>query len=270
MSSGSAGERVVSLRAMDTRVDLHMAGSDAVGAEARIRDAWSRCLADSHDAPDVVVTVRHGMEQPSPSPGSSDLATVDLGVLMHQLSPLVTTRAIEHQGGGPLLMLHAAALAAADGRAVGLVAPSGTGKTTVCEALGAELGYVTDETLAVGEDLGIASYPKPLSVVVDGTWQKEQRSPDVIGLGTTPRRPVLAALVLLRRDGSAQPWLEEVPTVRALAALSPESSFLSRLGQRPLHRLAETVEQVGGLRVLHYAEAANLAPVVDELLAEAR
>ena len=38
---------------------------------------------------------------------------------------------------------------------------------------------------------------------------------------------------------------------------------------RPLHRLAALVHHVGGVRRVTYAEAAQLRPVVRDLLAEA-
>ena len=54
-------------------------------------------------------------------------------------------------------------------------------------------------------------------------------------------------------------------TVHALAALAPQTSYLARL-DKPLHRLAETLEATGGLRVVRYREAERLRPLVDELV----
>ena len=51
-------------------------------------------------------------------------------------------------------------------RVVGVVAASGTGKTTFCTRLAAGWRYLTDETLAVDPaTLVVLPYPKPLSVV---------------------------------------------------------------------------------------------------------
>jgi hypothetical protein len=163
-------------------------------------------------------------------------------------------------------MLHAAGLAdPATGATVGLVAPSGTGKTTLCSILGRTWGYVTDETLAIRRDHTIAPYPKPLSVIVPGSDIKDQQCLDDLGMLATPAETHLAGLAVLERDGSKTPWLESVPTVRALARLSPESSYLARLAS-PLHRLASAVESAGGLRVLHYSEAVDLEPALRELV----
>lgn len=166
------------------------------------------------------------------------------------------------------MMLHACGLADGDGRTVGLVGPSGTGKTTACAALGATYGYVTDEALAVRSDGSVSAYPKPLSVQVDHMPFKEQWAADDLGLVPTPASPTLAGIAVLDRDGADRPWVEEVRTVRALAMLASETSYLSRVPQ-PLHRLAAIVESVGSLKVVHYAEADQLRPVVASMLSDA-
>lgn len=196
----------------------------------------------------------------------ADMVGSDARRLMDRLSPAVTLAAIEHQAGR-LLMFHAAGLAAPSGRTLVLVAPSGTGKTTAARYLGQRLGYVTDETLALRADGTIAPYPKPLSVIEPGVAHKSQVGPDEALLQRAPDICRVSAIVILERDGSAQPWLEPVDIVSALARLGPETSSLTRL-DRPLHRLAEVVETAGGLRVLHYANAEQLLQVAHDVLEE--
>lgn len=249
--SGPDGCVEVHLRGLDTRVVVELRGSGAAELEPLVRRAWASCLVDDGSEPEAVVPVTF-------EAGADPVPVLD------RLSPQVTVAAIDARAG-ELVMLHAAGLAdPATGRTVGLVAPSGTGKTTACRTLAGSRGYVTDETLGIRPDGSIAAYRKPLSVR-DGDAPFKDQVP-VDELATPPDRCELAGLAILARDDSAEPWVETMSTVRALAALAPESSYLARVPD-PLHRLASLVEGVGGLKVLHYREAADLEPLIDEMLA---
>ncbi len=241
------------LRVMDTRVVAEVSGDAAEVFAADVRRAWTRCL-DDDDAPG------------EPDVRVPAVLDDEAGLLqaMDALSPAVTVAAIGHQAG-QVLMLHAAGLADAEGRTVALVGPSGTGKTTASRHLATRLGYVTDETVAVRADGSIAAYPKPLSVRLDGDVFKTQVAVD--DLGATPERPHLHRVVVLRRDGAEEAWVEDVPLLEAMATVATETSYLARMEQ-PLHHLAEVLEARGGLRVLHYRDADQLGPMVDALLAE--
>ncbi len=258
------------LRGLDTPVAVEFAGPGGPDLLTAAHDAWSRCLADP--SPDavrrLVVVGDHPAAEPHGHPPipTPDLTGADPAALLDRLSPLVTLAAIEAQAG-VLLMLHAAAVAdPVTGRALALVGPSGAGKTTATSVLARRWGYVTDETVGVREDATIAVYPKPLSVKVGDAPFKEQRSLDALGLAATPSGAHLHRVLLLDRDGSPEPWVEEVGTVEAVALLAPETSYLSRL-ERPLHRLARALGPRGLLR-LHYREAEQLPDLVERLLEE--
>jgi hypothetical protein len=258
---------------MDAVVAVEVAGSGRAALAEEIRRVWSRCLVPGDGAaavtPDAAVRVVVD-DDPRLVAEARAGGAVASGVpaeVMHGLSPVVTLAAIEHQAGR-LMMLHACGLAdPASGRTVALVAASGTGKTTAARRVGTTLGYVSDETIAVRADGTVAPYPKPLSVVdAAGGWVKQQVSLDELGLIAAPAQCRLAGLAMLVRDGAEQAWLEPVTTVESLAALAPQTSYLSRIPQ-PLHRLAAMVEAAGGLRLLHYRDSEQLPPVVAGMLA---
>lgn len=68
-------------------------------------------------------------------------------------------------------------------------------------------------------------------------------------------------------DGPSVPELEPIPTIEALALAAENSSYLRTLDQ-PLHRLAEVIDAGGGAHRVTYREAAELEPILTELLAE--
>ncbi|GAA3672706.1 hypothetical protein GCM10023081_08800 [Arthrobacter ginkgonis] len=227
------------------------------GETSELADAWSRCLPDGSEP-----TVVDRMER-----GSGDWTRFHED-LVHR-----ATRAGIDSGRGELLMFHAAALACpATGATIVLAAASGTGKTTATRTLGKVFGYVTDETAAVRTDLSMAAFAKPLSVLpASGLRPKTQYSPDALGLLPAPADPRLAVVAVLHRDrtgetGSAT--AEVVPLLEALEGLAPQISSLAAL-DRGLVRLCETLDACGGLRRLRYAEAEQLVPLVDGLLAGA-
>ena len=165
-------------------------------------------------------------------------------------------------------MLHAGGLCdTQSGAAIVYVAPGGTGKTTVSRTLGPGRGYISDETVAVGADGTIVSYPKPLSVRRGVGGIKDETAPGSMGLESPPARPWLAGIVVLRRD---LPWGEpvqvsQVGLLDALVMLAPETSSLTRM-MSPLRRLGDVIEMGGGLRVVRYNEAAQLEPVIADVL----
>lgn len=185
---------------------------------------------------------------------------------------LATSRAIG-AGRGTHLMFHAACLAAPDtGAAIALAAASGTGKTTATRRLGPHYAYLTDETAIVDPaDRSVTPYPKPLSLLEPGgSRPKTQRGPDELGLGPTRADAVLARIAVLDRVREAAAPVparaEPMDVVTALQHLVPQTSSLSLL-PRGLVALCTLLDALGGVQRLVYAEADDLRPVIDGLLA---
>jgi hypothetical protein len=264
----SSPELETHLGGLGARVVVRCHGGRAAELHDAVGQAWTDCLVTAtpevavvdvllDDDPDVVATAR----------ASGLTASTSLPHLLHDLSPLVTESLIT-ANAGRLLMLHSAGVShPVTGACVALVAASGTGKTTATRLLTQELGYVSDETIGVHEDLGVAAYRKPLSLLESDTSPtKTQRSVSGLGLRIAPDGVRLVGVLLLARDPEG-PGLqvEPVRTVHALAALAPQTSYLARL-EKPLHRLADTLEATGGLRLVRYREAAHLRPLVEDLV----
>lgn len=194
--------------------------------------------------------------------------TASLDALLERLSQRVTLAAIEARRG-ELWMLHAAGLALPDGRVIVLVGPSGRGKTTAARALGAHLGYVSDETVAVDVEGRVFAYRKPLSIIEGGAFPKAQRAPSDIGLLPLPDAPLrLAAIVLLdrRADGPEVPHVEALDLGDALEELVSQTSYLAAVSQ-PLALAAALIAPLGGVRRVTYREASSLGEIVDALIA---
>ncbi|MDQ1102967.1 hypothetical protein [Nocardioides zeae] len=277
---------LVPVHGLGAVVTLRLRGTERATLVDTVRAAWERCLAPfpvpgedgdgGEDGPVDGGTLDVVLDAPSADPAERHAAVAAgavvgtaLADVMHQLSPAVTLRLIERRAGA-LMMLHACALAHPEtGRTAVLVAPSGTGKTTLARTLGTSFGYLTDETAGIDATGRLLPYPKPLSVIpVPGEPVKDQLAPAACGLAPVPADPRLAAVVLLERspDGPEEPEVTSESTVRALATLAGQTSYLTRV-ERPLHALAATIEQGGGLRRVRYRESASLAPLLAEWLA---
>lgn len=233
--------------------------------------AWAWCVAepseDGREALYVDVLVDADEEIVRWAAGRGWVAATTLDVLMHNLSPSITGRAIEHLAG-QALMFHACALAdPATGATAVLVGPSGMGKTTLSRQLGRELGYVTDETAAVREDGTLRPFPKPLSILGNAGYLKEQVCPGELGLVRPPADTHVAAIVILDRSpsGPESPSVTPVPILSAIATLAEQISYLKIL-ENPLHRLAALLQSVGGAQRLSYRDGADVLPVVRKLL----
>lgn len=259
MTASSAALLVVHVRALGATIAIEVADERL---RAPVERVWSACRTEAAVGCPVVRPAAL-----SPAAGPDEVASA-----LQSLTQSVTREAILARSG-ELMMFHAAALSdPSTGATIAMVAPGGTGKTTLVRALGPGRGYVTDETVAVAADRTIEPYCKPLSVRRDRPGQpKDEISPESLGLCPPPVEPWLAGLVLLRRDVAAgePPVVEEVGVLDALVELAPETSSLGSF-DRPLHRLADLVESVGGLRRVRYHSVDDVEPVVREVLGRSR
>ena len=151
----------------------------------RLRRQWSRALSD--DPPQVSVDL-------------IGLDPEDGLVTDYAITSRVTLAALE-ETAGRRLSIHAGAVADADGRALVVIGASGSGKTTAVGRLARRLGYLSDETASMDDDLRVHPHPKPLSVVVDPDHPrtKSSVSPDDVGLVVPPEVAHLHRIVVLRR-----------------------------------------------------------------------
>jgi hypothetical protein len=259
--------------AFGAAVVVRVHGSASAELDGLLRRAWGRCVVDARQpAPfgetqlDVCVDADPRVLAEAQQAGM--LTAEDARSAMDRLSSAITVAVVTRRAG-TLLMLHACGLADPDtGATLALVAPSGTGKTTLARTLGTTWGYVSDETVAIDEDGGVLPYPKPLSWLGEpDAVVKDQLGPEDCGLLPVRSDLRIAAIVLLdrRADGPRTPQVDLVATVPALAALAPETSYFTQQ-PTPLQRLARVLTGTGGLRRVTYAEAADLHGTVAGLL----
>ncbi|GAA2127240.1 PqqD family protein [Nocardioides bigeumensis] len=246
----SATRTTVELGVLGARVRVVLGAA----AGATLDERWARCRPETGAVHVDEVTLPQTDLPLSPEMEQRLTERVNLAGIAHA--------ATDH------VLLHAAGLAAADGSVLGLVAPSGTGKTTAAIHLSTNgFGYVTDETLAIGADLRVRPWPKPLALVDPWGGPKRLRGPDDLGLGRFAGQLRLTRLVALERDPScSRSELLPMSTAEAITLLVGQSSSLWRL-PTPLRRLESTLFAVGGLRRLRYAEIEEAAPVLEGLLA---
>jgi hypothetical protein len=266
----------VRVEALEVRYDLLCVGSGAAELAAAVESAWEWCLPAPGDADDaraahrLTVALEPRADELARCTETSSVAGSDLAAVMDRLTPTVTTLAITERRDD-LVMFHACAVADPEtGAAVVLYGPSGTGKTTMARTLGTDLVYLSDETAAVGPDLRVVPYPKPLSIISgSGQGPKDQVSPGRLGLVRPGGRHYrLCGLVQLDRDpayAGQTASLERLATVDALPELVAQTSY-TRDMERPLHRLADLAGRVGGVRRATYAEAVQVRPLVRAIL----
>lgn len=247
----------LAVSALGARIELAF-GEDVHDSEvARIRQAWSGASipgsAGRASGGEAVPDVRVELD-----------AVDDTESRLERLSTRVTLDALQHNRGR-LMMLHAAGIALDDGRVIAFVGPSGRGKTTLSRALAQHYGYVSDETIAFDGDLRVLPYRKPLSVVRERA-PKDQIAPADLGLRELPDVELtLAAIVLLDRDPTAaEPEVELMHFADAAPLLAAQSSYLVEY-DGTVRALAELCDRMGGVRMLRYAEAADVPSMIDAL-----
>lgn len=244
------------LHFLDTHAHLRLRADSQV---TQVVEDWSRCLVAAGQ----------------PQRVDDGLLVVDSELpltqeMRHRLVANLTERGIEDLAGRAL-MLHAAGVAAEDGRVLALVAESGTGKTTAAHHLcRGTFGYVTDETVAVTPEGHVFPFAKPLSLVTDPQrpQAKEHRGPDALGLNPAPGTPLtLAGIVILARrpDHAGSPKLDDVPLLDAMMELIGHTSVFTRL-DRPLEQAARIISRCGPVRRLTYRDITDCDDLLEELV----
>ena len=237
------------MKVLDVRIDICLPPDADPMLRDDIESAWEHCLVDSTE----------------PAPRHVHWQGPDAATGMHHLSQQVTGTAIDARAG-EAIMLHAAAIADSEsGAALAVVGASGAGKTTWVQTHGPNRRYLSDETVLITPELGIAGVPKPLSLGESGAL-KRQLPPGQFGLVPTDGTEQLIGLWLLDRDGTAPAQLTPVELLDALPLLAHQASYLAAM-DRPLQQLAAVVDACGGLSRARYREAADLADLVAEAIA---
>lgn len=230
--------------------------------------------ADAEGVRLVVLTQRSAAEVVTAYPKGIETTTIDSAdeaLAAERLTVHVTMHLLKAHAGIKHL-LHAAVLGDPEsGQAVGLVAASGTGKTTAASVLGASFAYLSDETAVVStDDLSILPYPKPLSVIEDEQAPKVQYDPAHRGLkvAAPEQSYTLSHLVILDRDktGQASVSWERLPLDEALFTIVLQSSGVQQMPQG-LAELAHLLNRVGGAIRLTYSEVTDTVPFFKKLLA---
>lgn len=224
---------------------------------AAVREAWRDTTITRDEPVDVVAEVL------VPADGIDEV--------LSRLSTQVTLAALERRKGD-CWMLHAAGLAASDGRVVALVGLSGLGKTTASCVLGQRYGYVSDEIVGVDAQGRVLPYRKPLSIIERAERPKVQRAPSDLGLQPIPDAPLrlVAVAVLDRRpDGPRTPSVEPLGLGEAFEHIVPQCSYLTEM-RAPLRAIAAQLAATGGAVRIVYREAESLGDVLEELFRRER
>lgn len=258
--------------AFGVHVEVRVRGDRATEVLDRLPRLWEFCTAPGRATGEVTVEVVFDSDPDAwaAADAAGAVSRRELEDLLQVLTQRITLSAIDARAG-ECLMLHAACIAdPLTGAAAAFVARGGTGKTTLVSTVAPGRWYVTDETTVVLDDRTVVPYPKPLSIrrTPDSLF-KNETPPSAVGLEAPTRRVQLAALCLLERDPTHEggPIVETLPTLDALVALVPQTSHLPEMA-RPLQRLAALCESLGGVHRITYRESADVAGVVDGLLAD--
>ena len=183
-----------------------------------------------------------------------------------------------------LLLVHGAGLVTPDGRGLLLVAPGGSGKTTLAAALDAAgFGLLSDDVVPVTPDGDLLGLGLPLCLKA-GSWPVlAERRPDLGDAPViqrfgepvrflpprtpAPAAPVTPALLLLTRYQPGQaPQITALDAPQALAGLLAAEAVLRDLTQTRLEALARWVTGIPAWR-LTYPDLASGQAAVHALLA---
>lgn len=245
------------LRALGVELDVDLQSLSPELQEVIVRE-WSECIIGEQHFPPEEAEIRVD------GPGNDQTN--------YGLHRSVTQHAIAKQIG-KLHMFHSCAIADDNGSVIGLVARSGTGKTTAARTLGKRFRYVTDETLACDSAGKVYPFPKPLSIKKENESGKTGQSPLDAGLRPLDQNQplTLRALVLLQRDKdrTKPPELKPIPVHEAIGYIAPETSSLLAV-PHPLSTLAGLLTRSGGPWALQYRDIDDCDHLIDELFERIR
>lgn len=232
---------------------------------------WTRCQSQSSLEPtveiDIVISSDDRVRQNARQRGA--FAFGGFHEAASALSGLVTLASIEH-APAELLLLHSAGIAESEtGKVIGLIGPSGMGKTTSALKLAHLFAYITDETLAVDPLSGsVSAFPKPLSIInSENSRVKTQYSPDELGLVKTPQDLSLHGLLFLDRNPEFEgpPIIKKLEVLEAIEMCVPHTSYLlSR--DKPLEDLVTLFKSTPAVQKVTYRDSDDLVPIIQDIL----
>lgn len=243
--------------ALGVPVAVTVTGSYPDNAVEEFDEAWGWCQAAYVKADPDQLPIELDWNIPSPEHWHP---------AMDSITGAITRAAIERRKHD-LFMLHACAVVVPGFGVVGLIGPSGQGKTTAATALGQRFPYLTDETLALTVEGRVVPYPKPLSTLRPNQAFKSQLSP--AGLGLQPPQtdaPLRALYVFGREPGIDRPQVRPVELTEVLDVVVPQISYLDARTE-PLQTLVAILDRCGGLREVKYSEADTLPDWLERVAA---
>lgn len=219
---------------------------------------------------------------------TSRVRTFDLSVEGDQngfsnlLSDLTYAAIADSEGS---LLLHAGAVANADGGTAVLCGPSGSGKSTLTTRLvRAGFHYVTDETVCAHPvSLRIEYFRRPVSLkpgsplALRGDWPSIQKRalrsgecwfvpPDDLGGAPAPTSPLWPALFVFPTFVSGAPCaVERLTEAHTAFLLGQNSSRLRQIAQGPLATLSRAARRAPGFEV-RFGSVDDAADAVADLL----
>lgn len=247
------------------RIDLTALFPEHAGLAATLRHLWARAAVTPDGSERPFTIVQRG------GPIARRYDGVPLGAALDEpeafpyvLSRAITLASLAHRAGSAL-MLHAAGLAVGD-RAVVLVAASGTGKSTAVRALGPRWGYLSDETVVIERDLAVSPYAKPISLAApDRPGDKDESSPDDLGLAVAPAACRVGAVVVMDRVGAGDPTLTALGLIDGMLAVIPHSGSINLLPS-PLRWLARAVSTGGAPFRLTYSDITRCGDLLESVI----
>ncbi len=254
MTRASGHHVPVLLDLLGRRVRVDAGGHPAT---AQVDALWSRCRPPTHsemEEPPTVITLPRSDRPMSPQ------TSADVRDRLRDVA--------REAADDTLLLLRAAAVATPGGAVLGLVSDSPELRASVAAELSRRgFGYVTDELLALDEAFGVIAFPEPLAFERDDEDPPVLAGPDALGLRPCAEVLRLAAMVVVEHDpGRSAPELVRVDHTGDVRLLEP--SVVAAPSAWADTALPDLVEEVDGLWRLTYAEVADVAPLLADLLVE--